>query len=156
LTVARRRRRKKIVVGVDGSEASKHALRWAVDEARLRNARVVAIHAWDAPVLPALPVLRSHPEYVALVAKIRAAAEELVRRAVKDVVGRTEDVDVEAAAIEGHVASVLLSAASKAELLVVGSRGDGGFVDLLLGSVTHQCVSHATCPVLVHRKRRRT
>ena len=144
-------------MGVDGSEASKHALRWAVDEARLREARVVAVHAWKEPVLPALPVPRSDPQYVALVVKFQAAAEELVRKMVKDVVGRrgSVDVEVEAAAIEGPVVQVLVDAASGAELLVVGSRGDGGFVGLLLGSVSHQCVSHAACPVLVHRRRRR-
>jgi nucleotide-binding universal stress UspA family protein len=101
-------------------------------------------------------VPRSDPQYVALVIKIQAAAEELVCETVKNVVGRRRNVDVEAAAIRGPVAPVLIDAASEAELLVVGSRGHGGCVGLLLGSVSHQCVSHAACPVLVHRVRRRT
>jgi nucleotide-binding universal stress UspA family protein len=143
------------VVGVDGSEASEGALRWAVDEARLHQGQVVAIHAWEAPVAPVdlLPV--PHPDFVALLSDLRAAAEQLVASSVEKVTGREPPVPVERLAIEGPAATVLLDAAADADLLVLGSRGRGGFVGLLLGSVTRQCVDHAPCPVLVHRPLRR-
>jgi nucleotide-binding universal stress UspA family protein len=143
----------KIVVGIDGSETSNGALRWAVDEARLRQAKVMAVHAWVAPVPPLTFVQPAHPDFVELVTGLSDGAEKLVEGAVERVVGNDSSVDVDAVATEGPAATVLLDAASDADLLVVGSRGHGGFVGLLLGSVSRQCVDHAPCPVLVHRKR---
>ena len=77
--------------------------------------------------------------------------ETLVSETVRKVVGDDETVAVEAEAIEGPTASVLLDAAASPDLLVVGSRGHGGFVGLLLGSVSQHVVTHAPCPVVVHR-----
>ena len=136
-----------IVVGVDGSEESKAALRWAVAEARLRDANVRAVYAWSLPhvaggvgplIVPDTEVLRRDGERV-----LDAAIAEV----------GTEGVDVERASIEGSPARALVEAAEGADLLVVGSRGHGGFVGLLLGSVSQQVAHHALCPVVIVRAR---
>lgn len=135
-----------IVVGVDGSDHSKAALRWAVKEAALRGARVRAVHAWQ--VYPAL-----HPGTTITARdfdEVRAQAGTFVEDFVKEVVPEQNGVEIEAAAVQGEsVAPALIDEAAGAELLVVGSRGLGGFRGLLLGSVSQQCVHHARCPVVV-------
>jgi nucleotide-binding universal stress UspA family protein len=136
-----------IVVGVDGSACSKEALRWALGEARLRGANVRAVRAWQFP-----PLLTAGP-YVPPVdfdvaSQLRDAARESVEAAVREVAGETP---VETEVVEGPAARVLLREAEDAELLVVGSRGHGGFAGLLLGSTSHQCAQHARCPVVVVR-----
>lgn len=143
----------KIVVGIDGSDASKNALRWAVDEGRLRDARVVALHAWETP-LPspdATPVPQL--DLAALVTQTHEAALELVTSVVEEVAGGDQSQSVTPVAVEGAAASALIEAARDADLLVVGSRGLGGFGALLLGSVSQECAHHAPCPVLIHRGR---
>jgi nucleotide-binding universal stress UspA family protein len=140
----------KIVVGVDGSEASKRALRWAVDEAELRDAEVIAVHAWEVPVTPLTIPPAASFDVSGLVSDIHEAAEELVTKAVDEVAGSSK-VKVTPLAVEGPPAPSLIEAAQGADLLVVGSRGIGGFTALLLGSVSQYCVTHAPCPVLVHR-----
>ena len=142
----------KIVAGIDGSDASKEALRWGVDEARLRRADVIAVHAWQMP--PPVPTFGPSPavDMVENVPQIEDSAEKLARSVVAEVVGDTSDVNVEAIATEGPAAGVLIDAAQGADLLVVGSRGHGGFVSLLLGSVSQQVATHAPCPVLIHRR----
>lgn len=135
-----------IVVGIDGSEHSKAALRWAVKEAALRGVGVRAVHAWQ--VYPAL-----YPGTTITATDfddVRAQAGSFVTDFVAEVVPEHEGVEIEAVAIQGEsVAPALVDAAADAELLVVGSRGLGGFRGLLLGSVSQQCVHHATCPVVV-------
>jgi nucleotide-binding universal stress UspA family protein len=136
-----------IVVGVDGSEESKEALRWALEEARLRDATLRAVYAWHNPYLLAPgfgPPEDFRPD------ALREQAAETLDAVIKEVVG-TSDVNVDTVVVEGPAGSVLVEAAEGAELLVVGSRGHGGFVGLLLGSVSQQCVTHAPCPVLVVR-----
>jgi nucleotide-binding universal stress UspA family protein len=142
----------KIVVGIDGSDASNEALRWAVDEARLRRADVIAVHAWQVP--PPVPTFGPSPavDMVENVPQIEDSAKKLARSIVDEVVGDASDVKVEAISTEGPAASVLIDAAHGADLLVVGSRGHGGFVSLLLGSVSQQVATHAPCPVLIHRR----
>jgi nucleotide-binding universal stress UspA family protein len=135
-----------IVVGVDGSDHSKAALRWAVNEAALRGAGVRAVRAWQ--VYPAL-----QPD-TTITARdfddVRGQAGSFVEDFVAEVVPEHDDVKIEAVAVQGEsVAPALIDAAADAELLVVGSRGLGGFRGLLLGSVSQQCVHHATCPVVV-------
>jgi len=137
-----------IVVGVDGSDESKEALRWALEEARLRDATVRAVYAWRDPYVLAPGFgLPEDFEFDAL----RERAVETLDAVVADAVGTTSDVHVDGVVAEGPAGSVLVQAAEDAELLVVGSRGHGGFVGLLLGSVSQQCVTHAPCPVLVVR-----
>jgi nucleotide-binding universal stress UspA family protein len=142
----------KIVVGIDGSDPSKDALRWAVEEARLRKADVVAVHAWQPP--PTIPGPGPAPGFdlVSVSPAVRQAGERLVTTVVHEVVGEDADVKVEPVAVEGPPVEVLVDAARDAEILVVGSRGHGTFKALLLGSVSGQLANHAPCPLLIHRK----
>lgn len=134
-----------IVVGVDGSDGSKSALRWAIAEARLHGAKVVAVAAWEFPyiyagpgdMVPLLPWKDQAPEMV-----------DMLSSEIADAVGDS-GVEVEARVEEGPASRVLLDASKDAELLVVGSRGRGGFSGLLLGSVSMQCAHHAACPVVI-------
>jgi nucleotide-binding universal stress UspA family protein len=136
-----------IVVGIDGSEHSKAALRWAVEEARLRHARVRAVHAWWI-----YPMLGPDDQHAAdRTERGGEEAAERVRAFVAETLGDT-DVEVISVAVQGAQASAaLVEAAKDADLLVVGSRGAGGFSGLLLGSVSQQCTHHARCPVVIVR-----
>lgn len=137
-----------IVAGVDGSASAVAALRFAAEEARLSGARLRVVHAWHLPLLPGGETSGADPEYVEL---RRADAERLLTEAVAEVRLEAEGVEIEAAAVEGRAARVLVEEARGADLLVVGSRGRGGFTGLLLGSVGHQCAQHAACPVAIVR-----
>ena len=138
----------RIVVGLDGSDQSKEALRWALDEARLRGASLDVVYAWTMPVYvgygAALGALLDPVE-------LRKAARERVDSTVEEVVTGGSDVQIERKPVEGPAASVLVEAADGADLLVVGSRGHGGFAGLLLGSVGQQCAHHARCPLVIVR-----
>ncbi|MFD5861537.1 universal stress protein [Streptomyces chartreusis] len=140
----------RIVVGVDGSDSSKRAVRWAVRQAELTGAAVEAVTAWDIPQfhgsLAWLPP--SSSDEGALEARARQELED----AVKEVLGSRPPVEVRPVVRYGTPASVLLDAARGASLLVVGSRGLGGFAGLLLGSVAQHCAQHAACPVVVFRE----
>jgi nucleotide-binding universal stress UspA family protein len=142
----------KIVVGIDGSEAAKNALRWALEEARLRSAEIVAVHAWEAPSAMPEPGPAPGFDLVGILPEVEEAGERLVKAVVEEVVGDDSDVTVEPVAIQGPAASVLVEAARDADMLVVGSRGHGGFTALLLGSVSKQLAHHAPCPLLIHRE----
>lgn len=141
----------RIVVGVDGSQASKEAFSWALAEARLRGDSVVAIHAWTPPY----PTPAGLPG--GLVTPVEDGVDEAVRKAAQEVLAQTvseaaaDDVTVEQRLVEGPAATTLIEAADGAELLVVGSRGHGGFTGLLLGSVSQQVANHAPCPVVIVR-----
>jgi nucleotide-binding universal stress UspA family protein len=135
--------RELIVVGVDGSENSRQALRWAVEEARLRQAWVRVVHAWWL-----YPMLDADTEARHLTNDASAAVQTFIT----ETLGEERDVEVEAVAVQGQQASAaLVDAATDAVLLVVGSRGAGGFSSLLLGSVSQQCAHHASCPVAIVR-----
>lgn len=138
----------KIIVGVDGSDGSLLALRWAVEEARLRSDELVAVHAWWYPVVTDVLGTVTPPP----VDELREAAVKALDEAVDEAAG-SADVHIERRVVEGRPARVLMEAAEGTDLLVVGSRGLGGFTELLLGSVSHQCVHHAPCPVVVVRER---
>jgi nucleotide-binding universal stress UspA family protein len=139
-----------IVVGIDGSDESNEALRWARDEARLRKATLRAVHAWRDPFT--IPPGYGPPEDFDFAA-LSHEATQFLRSVVVEVVGESSDVTIEEVTVEGPAASVLVEAAAGADLLVVGSRGHGGFVGLLLGSVSQQCAHHAPCPVVIVRSR---
>lgn len=135
----------RIVVGVDGSETAARALKWAVDEARLHRAALEVVHAWHAPYVGdfAYATVALDPEV------FETAARETLDAAVAsvDVSGLT--APVERVLSTGGAAAAILEAAKGADLVVVGSRGLGGFRGLMLGSVSHQVAHHATCPVVV-------
>jgi nucleotide-binding universal stress UspA family protein len=135
-----------IVVGVDGSEQSLRALRFALDEARLRGCRVRAVSAWHVPALayeagfgPASLDFGSFEEI----------ARQGLARSLEQAGAASSGVEVVEVVREGQPADVLLDEAKGAGLLVVGSRGLGGFRGLLLGSVGQQCAHHASCPVVI-------
>jgi nucleotide-binding universal stress UspA family protein len=142
----------RIVVGIDGSDASKEALSWALAEARLRGDTVVAVHAWMTPytVPAALPGAPMTPVDDGMAEAIRNGAEALLAETVAEA-GAAGDVTIEKRVVEGPAATALIEAAKGAELLVVGPRGHGGFTGLLLGSVSDQVVNHAPCPVVIVR-----
>jgi nucleotide-binding universal stress UspA family protein len=141
----------KVVVGVDGSEGSLIALRFAVTEARLRNARLEIVYAWHVPA--AAGPFGSSTSTVVLAGEVAEAAEQVAAHAAE--AARQEggtDLQVDAVAVMASPAAELVDRSKDADLLVVGRRGLGGFAGLLLGSVSHQCVQHAHCPVaVVHR-----
>jgi nucleotide-binding universal stress UspA family protein len=145
MTQPGRGRERLIVVGVDGSVPSKAALAWAVQQARLTGAVVEAVIAWEFPATYGYPVLVSDVNWEEL-------AGQVVTDAIGEVCGSAGDVAVRHKVVEGNAAQVLVAASAGAELLVVGSRGHGGFVEALLGSVGQHCVHHATCPVVVIRE----
>ncbi|HVT69951.1 MAG TPA: universal stress protein [Trebonia sp.] len=133
-----------IIAGVDGSPASKAALAWAVRQAQLTGAGVEAVIAWQFPPTYGYPVT------VAPAADWEKISAEVVDDAIAGV-PVPADVPVTRTVVEGNAARVLLDAAKNADLLVVGNRGHGGFVEALLGSVSQHCVHHADCPVVVVR-----
>ncbi|RAX16283.1 universal stress protein [Pseudarthrobacter sp. AG30] len=138
----------RIVVGVDGSAESRFAVEWAVTEARLRHGQVRAVTAWEYP-----------PEAAGMEAMIWDSNifEPTARGMQTDTLkgADTEGVDVTGDVVQGPTVTVLINASMDADLLVVGSRGHGGFTGLLLGSVSTQVLHHAACPVLVVRTRPR-
>lgn len=135
----------RIVVGVDGSHNASRALGWALDEARLRQTTVVAVHAWH------LPYDGTHP-YTALAFdpdRFEREARSVLDRAVHAENNSGLAAPVETILAHGSAAAALLEIAVNADLLVVGARGLGGFSGLLLGSVSHQVSHHAPCPVVI-------
>lgn len=135
----------RIVVGVDGSASSKEALRWAAAEAQRSGAVLEVVMAWDNPYRDMW--LPSDPPGTDRLALVKRTVNDLV----DEVLGSPPPITVATAAAEGPPAQVLVRAAHGAELLVVGSRGHGGFAGVLIGSVSLHCVSHAPCPVVVVR-----
>ncbi|MFJ8162515.1 universal stress protein [Streptomyces sp. NPDC096136] len=133
----------RIVVGVDGSEPSRKALRWALAQARRQNAAVEAVTGWTIPATSSfVPVPASDLE---------AAARQALAHAVDQERHTAPEVPLNTHIVLGHPAQLLVDTANGADLLVVGSRGLGGFTGTLLGSVSRYCVEHATCPVVVMR-----
>ena len=133
------------MVGVDGSNSSRSALRWAASEAERTGAELQVVMTWHNP----------YPEMWIPHDPSGTDPLELTRRAldriVKGVLGDHPAVKVETSAIEGPAARVLIETAKGADLLVVGNRGLNEFVEMLLGSVSLHCVSRASCPVVVVR-----
>jgi nucleotide-binding universal stress UspA family protein len=138
----------KIVVGVDGSETSLRALRWAARQAGWTGGTLEVVTAWTFPEQPApLGIVAHVPWQEDLMAEARDELDRLVGEAVPE--GERDHVHTKV--VRGGAADVLLAEADEAELLVVGSRGRGAFEGLLLGSVSERCVHHARCPVVVVR-----
>lgn len=138
---------KTFVVGIDDSEPAAGALRWALTESRARGARLVVVHAWDWPYVGEFGAFVN--DRLVSEGFDQAAAEVLHAMVAAARDPATDDVEVEERVVRGAPAQALLEAAEGADLLIVGSRGRGGFAGLLLGSVSQQCAQHATCPVVI-------
>lgn len=133
----------RIVVGVDGSDASIEALRWALQQAELTSSDLEAVTTWQHPL-----------GYAAELAAERINWAGLAQTTLDDALASvgSDTVTIRGKVTEGHPAQVLTDSSKNADLLVVGSRGHGGFVGMLVGSVSGHVTAHATCPVVVlHR-----
>jgi nucleotide-binding universal stress UspA family protein len=140
---------KRIVVGVDGSPASRTALEWAGDEAVRHGSELVVLTAW-LPVPPPLAGTSSTLPTHGLT-DAGETAKELLMAAVRDVLGEDPPVLVQPQVKEGSAAKLLIDFSEDADLLVVGSSGHGGFAGMLLGSVSQHVTAHAKCTVVVVR-----
>ena len=143
-----------IVVGVDNSDGAKAALRFALEEAKLRDASLRVVHAWQfasigAPGIEAGNQPMFGVEFADLKRSVEASFEATLHEAIPD-----PAVGVERRIVEGTAAAALVEESRGADLLVVGSRGLGGFRGLLLGSVGQQVAHHAACPVVIVPHRR--
>src|ERR1700722_8052199 len=140
---------RRIVAGVDGSASSISALRWAIRQAGLTGTSVAAVIAWHYPAAAAgggygMVAGAEASDY-------REIAEKIIADAIGSALDPASRVRVRPSVVEGNSARVLIDASAGADLLVVGSRGHGGFTEALLGSVSQHCVQHASCPVVVIR-----
>nr|MBU6202556.1 universal stress protein [Acidobacteriota bacterium] len=134
---------KKIVVGTDGSDNSVAALQWAINEAKIHDAKVDVVYTWEfPPVIDPLGV-----SMLPSTEEMNASADRLLREVMRKV--EVDGSIVTSRVLRGAPSTALLAAARSADLLVIGRRGHGGFMGLLLGSVAQQVVHHAPCPVVV-------
>lgn len=152
------RKKPAIVVGIDGSPSSADAVRWALDYARLVGGTVRAVYAWSPPAVASVGLPMMTIDWSTL----REEAEEFPAQFIASVVDPDVDWQVNVIPImkAGSAAQVLVDESDHADLLVVGSRGDGGLRGMMLGSVSHHCAAHSYCPVVivrpVHHKEKRT
>jgi nucleotide-binding universal stress UspA family protein len=151
MTTQVRRTTRRFVVGVDGSEESRAALRWSADEAVTRGARLEVVCAWDVPFSGLATSYSPEPTGLPDPREIARRAENAVDRTLREVLGGDTPLEIERVVEAGDPATVLLRRSEGADLLVVGSRGHGGFSRLLIGSVSGECVRYATCSVVVIR-----
>jgi len=136
-----------IVVGIDGSDESKGALRWAARQAEVTGVELRVVISWHISSM-------AYGAGLPLPADLdfEGGSQEVLERTIKEVLGEGLSVPVTTQVVQGYPAPVLLEAAKGADLLVIGSRGHGAFTGMLLGSVSEHCVTHATCPVVVVRR----
>jgi nucleotide-binding universal stress UspA family protein len=141
----------RVVVAVDGSAGSKAALRFALEDAARRGVPVVAVMAYRVPDWQGEYSGLGAAEEQRIRETVRSQCEDRVRAAVDEVAQGSADPlpDVQVHAALGSPAFVLVRESQGADLLVIGSRGHGGFHNMLLGSTSIQCATHATCPVTV-------
>jgi len=147
--------RPRVVVGVDGSPESVEALCWAIGYARRTGGSVCAVMAWQQPTVcgyssyagmfPVLPEVLSGAE-------LAEKTTEKLAALINDVAGEAGTPSIQRLVVEGPPARALIERSTTADLLAVGARGHGALTDLLMGSVSTQCVHHAACPVLVVRR----
>ncbi|NQU37124.1 MAG: universal stress protein, partial [Actinobacteria bacterium] len=144
---------KTVVVGIDGSADGDAALTWAASEARRTGCSLHVIHAWAFPEMPAGSLAGTIPWLNDNGAQLTSLAEDTLKEAIARCSIAADDLSLTQEASCGYASEVLTAAAHdrRAELLVVGTRGLGGFAKMMLGSVAHQCLHHAGCPVAVIR-----
>ena len=144
---------KPIVVGIDGSDASREALRWAAEEARLRSAPLVAVYAWSfiPPQTIGDPGLLAVPagDFPGQLEAEREAASGALEAAVADALAAAPGIGVDQRLVEGDPGDALVKESESAQLVVVGSHGRSGIQAALLGSVSRHVTTHAACPVVV-------
>lgn len=136
------------LVGIDGSPASRAALQWAVAHATRHSGRIAVVHAYDWRHLGSRMALAGE-----FAAAAREQAQAVLDAALAEVREAAPQLTVRGEAVSGHAGPVLVAASARADLVVVGSRGHGGFASLLLGSVSQQVATHAAAPVVVVRGR---
>ena len=136
----------RILVGIDGSPASMDALAWAAGQAALTSSQLEIVMTWDWP-----------PSYGAWAMPFPTgydpaeSVQKVLEQARADLQATYPNVEIAVRSVQGHPAPALVEASKGASLLVVGSRGHGEFVGMLIGSVSEYCATNANCPVLVHR-----
>lgn len=141
-----------ILVGVDYSEGARAALAFAEEEARLRHGTLRAVHAWQFGFVDYTGFESIAPE-IGDIHELREAAAAALDATLREAIADFDEVTIEQRLVEGTPGAVLVEESHDADLLVVGSRGHGGFAQLLLGSVSQQCAHHAACPVVIVRPR---
>ncbi|MBK7167587.1 MAG: universal stress protein [Candidatus Microthrix sp.] len=134
----------RIVVGVDGSDSARNALRWALTEASVRNLPVVVVNGWMEPT-----VVATFPGMASPIDAISKAASNLIEAELEMAAQDAAGVTVRVQAVSASGASALVDESRGASLVVVGSKGQGGLSRVLLGSVAQQVMCHAECPVVV-------
>ena len=135
----------RIVVGIDGSPASLDALDWAGRQATLTDSTLEMIMTWDWPTTYGWAMY--FPEGY----NPSEGMPEILSKATDDLRTKYPDIEIMFRVVQGHPAQLLVEASKGADLLVVGCRGHGEFVGMLIGSVSEYCAANAHCPVLVHR-----
>ena len=138
-----------VVVGVDGSRPADEALAFALAEARRRASQLRVVTAWRVPASALAGGLGPAAGFTPT--DIETAARDALDGTIARAGAAAQGIEIETRVREGHAADVLVEESADADLLVVGSRGLGGFGGLLLGSVSQQCAHHARCPVLIIR-----
>ena len=142
---------RRYVVGVDGSAASIEALRWAVDEARAHGGGDIrAVLVWSLPYVGLATGMAPEPYALPETKLIEQEAQQRLASSI-EALGDTSPAVLRGELLEGQPAGVLRELSHEADLVVVGSRGHGGFSALMLGSVSAQVVRHAHCSVVVIR-----
>ncbi|HNJ98269.1 MAG TPA: universal stress protein [Ilumatobacteraceae bacterium] len=136
--------RKTILVGVDGSENSVLALKWALREAKMRGDSVEVLHGWHFPYVADPTGLAPYPAETLL-----ESAEAVLHDVLTACAAESEGVPLKARVVQSAGAEFLVKASADADLLVVGRRGHGGFLTLVMGSVAQQVAAHAHCPVVI-------
>jgi nucleotide-binding universal stress UspA family protein len=144
-----------IIVGIDGSDNAQNALEWAMTEAAARRAplTVLTVHPEAIGAWGLRPI--SYPADQEEQARARQAAEEAVEKIISNLPVDSRPKTVTVRAASGIVAEELINASAGADLLVLGSRGHGGFARLMIGSVSTQVSHHALCPVVIVPAERR-
>lgn len=132
----------RVTVGVDGSHASREALAWAASEAQLRSSTLEIDHVWTLPNM-------GYGGYVSQLDDFEKDAKVLLDEIAAEATSTYPDLKIEANLLQGPPAQALIERGIKSDLVVVGSRGHGGFTGLMLGSVSQQLVHHASFPVVV-------
>jgi nucleotide-binding universal stress UspA family protein len=137
-----------IVVGMDGSLHARHALDWAMREAAMRHVALTVMAVNPAMASPWTGNPLKVPNDAQTELQVRGAAQDAIAKSASEL-GEAQPASVTVAAFSGFPAQALIEASRSADLIVLGSRGTGGFETLRLGSISNQVVHHAACPVVI-------